>query len=612
MGVGTINLFLALVNSLTFSIDMGVRSLHNSTIQGHLPCRYLKGGPPVGPSSLREDELPSPVPLLRPPRGLTIAEIEDMEERYVRAARRTQEAGFDGVEVHAANGYLWASFLTRIWNKREDDYGCQDIKNRARVIVQVIKKIKDCLGTDYPVGVRMNGEEWGSNRRLVPDESSRIAKILEEAGADYISVTGYGYGPLPFRYVPDYWPYPDPEEHMKPFMYAFKRQGIVIPGTEAIKKSVSIPVIGTGRLTPELAEEILQQGKVDLIGFGRALWAEPELPNKVASGRLEDIAPCTRCATCEDPPDYPRRCRINAAMGKEREYAIKPTERKKKVMVVGGGIAGMEVARVAALRGHEVTLYEKTSKLGGLLSLAAMIKGLELEDLPSIVRYLKTQMTKLNIDVRIGTEVDTYLIEKVKPDVVVIAVGGMSTLPKISGIDRPNVLSSSILYNKVQGPLQLFGPKFLRLLTNFYLPVGKRVVIIGGLIEGCQAAVFLVKRDRKVTIIEESDQLGKGVPERFHFRLIQWFAKKGVKTFTEVKYEEITDKGLTIVTKEGERETIVADTIMLTMPQKPNNQLFNALQGKVPEVYMVGACNGAESGLIVNAFDEGRRIGCTI
>jgi 2,4-dienoyl-CoA reductase (NADPH2) len=570
------------------------------------------GDPPIGPSSLHENELPSPVPLLKLPRGLTIPEIEDMEERHTLAVKRAQLAGFDGVEVHAAHGYLWASFLTRIWNKRADDYGCQNIRNRARVVVEVIKKIKDRLGSAYPVGVRINGEEWGSDRRLTPEESSAIAKILEEAGADYISVTGYGYGPLPFRYCPDYWPYPEPEEYMKSYMQAFRKQGILIPGAKAIKKAVSIPVIGVGRLTPELAEEVLQQGEADLIAFGRSLWADPELPNKVASGRLEDIAPCTRCAICEDPPSSPRRCRINASFGKEKEYVIKPADRKKKVMVVGGGPAGMEVARVATLRGHEVILYEKTSKLGGLLPLAAMIKGFELEDLLSIVRYLETQMTKLNVDVQLGIEGSIALIEKVKPDVVVIATGGASTVPKIPGIDRPNVLSSSTLYKKVQGPLQLFGPKVLRLLTNFYLPVGKRVLITGGLIEGCQVAVYLVKRGRRVTIVEESDQLGKGMPERFHFRLIPWFAKKGVETFTGVKYEEITDKGLTLVRKDGKRETIEADTIMVTMPQKPDNSLYKLLEGKVQEVYMVGACNGAESGLIVNAFDEGRRIGCTI
>jgi pyruvate/2-oxoglutarate dehydrogenase complex dihydrolipoamide dehydrogenase (E3) component len=221
-------------------------------------------------------------------------------------------------------------------------------------------------------------------------------------------------------------------------------------------------------------------------------------------------------------------------------------------------------------------------------------------------------MTKLNVDVRLGTEVGIALIEKVKPDVVVIATGGASIVPKIPGIDRPNVFSSSTLYKKVQGPLQLFGPNVLRLLTNFYLPVGKRVVIMGGLIEGCQAAVYLVKRGRLVTIVEESDQLGKGMPERFHFRLIPWFAQKGVRTLSGVKYEQITDKGLTLLTKEGKKETIEADTIIVTMPQKPNSSFYKVLEGKVQEVYMVGACNGAESGLIVNAFDEGRRIGCTI
>jgi 2,4-dienoyl-CoA reductase (NADPH2) len=572
----------------------------------------ITGGPPLSASALEKEELPSPSPYLNPPRGLTLQEIEDMEERFVKAAERAKSAGLDGVEIHAAHTYLLASFLSLIWNKRQDAYGRQDPRSRARIVVELIRKIKERLGADYILGVRINGEEWGAKRCITLAESQEIAKIVEEAGADYISVTGYGHGNPPFQYVPDYWTYPEPDEHMKPFIKRFRHQGLLITGADSIKKVVSLPVIGVGRLTPELAEDILREGKVDLVAFGRALYADPELPNKVSSGRLEEINSCTRCATCEDPIAAPRRCQINAALGKERELAIKPAEKKKNVMVVGGGPAGMEVARVAALRGHQVSLYEKTSKLGGLLPLATMVKGVEFDNILNIVRYLENQMSNLNINVNLKTEVDPQLVKEVKPDVVVIASGGIPNVPALSGINRSNVLGSSSLYRRVKIPMKLFGPRILRWLTKHYLPVGQKVIVMGGLIQGCQAAVFMVKRGRQVTIVETSEQLGAGIPPRYLNRLIPWFARKGVTTLTGVKYEEITEKGLTLVTKDGKKQTLEADTIMVTTPLKPNTDLFQALEGKVPEIYMIGACNGEQSGLIVHAIADGRRIGCTI
>lgn len=572
----------------------------------------VNGGPPLSASTLKQEELPSPSPFLKPPRGLTLQEIQDLEKRYVSAAERVKEAGVDGVEVHAAHTYLLASFLSPIWNKRQDGYGCQDLRSRALIVVELIRKIKERLGIHYLVGVRINGEEWGAEAGMSLKESQEIARIVEEAGADYISVTGYGHGNPPFQYVPDYWPYPDPDENMKPFIKRFKHQGLLIPGAEAIKKVVSIPVIGVGRLTPQLAEDILREGKVDLVAFGRALWADPQLPNKISSGRIKEIALCTRCATCEDPISAPRRCQMNAALGKERELAIEPAERKKKVIVAGGGPAGMEVAMIAALRGHQVSLYERSPKLGGLLPLAAMVKGVDFDNISNVIGHLENQMKKLSIDVNLKTDLNPELVKQLKPDVVIMATGGVSAVPEIPGINRPNVISASALYRKVNTPMKLFGPRILRWLTKYYLPVGKRVVIMGGLMQGCQAAVFLVKRGREVTIVETSEQLGTGIPPRYLNRLIPWFAKKGVTILTGVKYEEITDKGLTLVKKDGKRQTLESDTIMVTMSLKSNTELFKALEGKVPEVYMIGACNGEQSGLIVNAISEGRHIGCSI
>ena len=372
---------------------------------------------------------------------------------------------------------------------------------------------------------------------------------------------------------------------------------------------VSIPVIAIGRLDIELGEKLLRRGVVDFISFNRRLMADPELPNKLAEGRLEDIRPCTGCLTCFDNNEHgnPPLCQVNAALGKEKEYEIKPAQKKKRVMVVGGGPAGMEAARVAALRGHEVILYEKEPKLGGSMPLAAMVKGFEREDLLSLVRYLKTQLTKLGVEIRLGTEVNRSLIEEIKPDVLVMAAGGIHNVPELPGINRRNVVTSKALHHELKTYLRFFGPRVLRWITNFWLPIGKRVVIIGGNIQGCQVAEFLVKRGRKVTIVDTAKEIGDGLLEIFvKPHLLIWLDEKGVTMMPGVKYEEITDKGLTITTKDGKRQTIEADTIVTALPLLPNTELLRSLEGSVPEVYAIGDCK--EPHLIVNAIAEGSRV----
>lgn len=571
---------------------------------------------PLSSSSLSAEELPSPI--FAPPRGVTLDEIKEIVDKHAEASERAKRAGFDGVEVHACHCYFLASFLSRIWNKRDDQYGCQTLENRARIVVEIIQAIKNRLGQDYPVGVRINGEEWGAENALTSEESQGIAKLLEKAGADYLHVAGYGYGPRPWRFVPDQWLYPEPTKDMKPFVKRHAETRVFIPAAAAIKKVVSVPVIGVGNLGPELGERLLEEGKIDLVALGRLLWADPELPRKVAEGRLEDIAPCTHCATCQSyaTKEVPyRRCRINAAMGYEKDlapYNWKVPEKKKKVLVVGGGPGGIEAARVAALRGHDVTLYEKEPGLGGLVPLAAMVKGLDIEDLPAMVRYLSTQITKAGVKVVLGRKVDSALLEQFKPDAVVLAVGGRLTVPDIPGIKGQNVVSSADLHRKVKKPLRLFGPKLLRRLTGLYLPVGERVVILGGLMEGCETAEFLVKRGRKVTIVEESDQLGKRISQGYIERLLPWLQDKGVHSYTCARYEEVTDKGLTITTKEGNKLTIEADTVLVVRSPEPNTELYDAVKEKVPEVYLVGPARGADTSLIADAVADGRRAGCAI
>jgi 2,4-dienoyl-CoA reductase (NADPH2) len=577
---------------------------------GPKQSQKISGSQPVASTSLDPDE--KVTRSLDPARALSIAEIEELMDKFAKGAARAQEAGFDGVEIHGAHNYLINSFLSRVWNKRQDVYGCQDLESRARFIVEIIRTIKERVGQDFPVGIRFNGGEWGVEKGITSDESQGLGKIFEGAGADFLHISGFGYGAYYGMLRPEQILYPEPAKEIIPLVKKIKKPGVFVTRAEAIKRVVSIPVIGVGRLDPQLGEWLLRKGKVDLIAFSRRLLADPELPNKVAAGRLADIAPCTACLHCANNFSLhkPVVCRINAVLGREQEYAIRSAGNKKKVLVVGGGPAGMEAARVAALRGHEVILYEKEHKLGGLLSLAALIKGIDIEDFPALIRYLKTQITELGVKVRLGKKVDLRTIEEIKPDVVILATGGRLTVPEIRGTKNRRVMTSAELHQKAKIPLMLFGPRLLRWLTRFWLPIRKRVVILGGLIHGCETAEFLIKRGRKVTIVETSDQLGTGIIEMHKERLLPWLTTEGVNMLSGVKYVEITDQGVIIIDRQGNKQAIQADTIVIATPPVPNTELVNNLKGKVPEVHIIG--DAKDPRLIIDAIADGLHVGRTI
>jgi 2,4-dienoyl-CoA reductase (NADPH2) len=326
---------------------------------------------------------------------------------------------------------------------------------------------------------------------------------------------------------------------------------------------------------------------------------------------MEDIAPCTACMTCFDRVEHllSPRCRINAALGREREYQIKPAGKRKRVMIVGGGPAGMEAARVTASRGHDVMLYEKMGKLGGSMLVAATVKGVEKEDLMAMIRYLETQITKLGVQVHLGKKITESLIDEVKPDALILATGAIHDIPSIPGMNGRNVTTSEKLHHQVKLALKFAGPKLLRWLTKLYMPVGKNVVILGARLHGCQTAEFLVKRGRTVTVLDtcKYEEIGEGLLETFMKPwLLLWLDEKGVNIIPEVQYERITRKGIIITTKDGVKQTIQADSIITAMPLKPNTGLLDRMKKKVKEVYAIG--DTREPGYIVDAVADGSRI----
>ncbi|MDP2707204.1 MAG: FAD-dependent oxidoreductase [Burkholderiales bacterium] len=574
------------------------------------PAGHFSGLQPLAASALSADDIPISDPRVKYdlPRGMTLADIEHAVEKHADAAWRAKQAGFDGVEVHAGHSYLLNSFLSRAWNRRDDDYGCRTLETRARFAAEIVRAIRARVGADFVVGMRVNGEEWGHEQGITPQESRGFARILESAGLDIIHVTGWGYGYGAYSWVqyPEQLLYPEPTV---PLAKMVRKPGVIASRAAGIKEAVSIPVIAVGSLGPELGDWILRQGMADAIAMGRRLMVDPELPRKLAEGRPEDIRPCMACLECRTPFQryQPVSCRVNAALGKEREYEIKPAARKKRVVVVGGGPGGMEAARVAAARGHEVVLYEKAPRLGGSLPLAALIKGTQIEDFPALVDYFETQLRKLGVRVELGQEFTPGMALTLKPETVVVAIGGQHATPAIPGINRANVLTGQALQRKVTPYLRLLGPGLLGWITRFWLPVGKRVVVIGGLLHGCQVSAFLVKRGRRVTIVEASDQLGEGIPVAMKPRLLDWLAEKGVVMLTGAECQEITAEGVIVRTRDGTMRTVVADTVITALPSLSNPALSKALEGVVPEVYAVGDCG--ESRLILRAIADGSRVG---
>ena len=572
---------------------------------GLLPKRDTKSA-----STLTESELPGPGFAI--PRGVSLNEVEDLVQMFAKAAERAKKAGFDGVEINAATCHLVNSFYSRIFNKRDDEYGCGSLENRARFMGRIINEIKKRVGPDFPVVALINIAEYGHEKATTIEEGVQFAGLAVEAGADAIQVRAHGYGHRGGLLQPDRLFYPEmPKPLPKDLDWSHKGVGAIIPLAQAVKKVVKVPVFAACRLDPVLGEKLLRQGDIDFVGMTRRLLADPELPNKVAAGRLEDINPCTGCLYCMDVRlhNTPIRCRINANLGQEREFALKTATTVKQVVVVGGGPSGMEAARVAALRQHKVTLIEKSSKLGGLLSLAAMLKDVETNELLALINYLALQMKKAGVKVKLNTEVTPALIAELKPDVVILATGGIDSIMDVPGVDKSNVVTGTKLHGQLQFYSRFFGPRTLASLTKVWMPIGKRVAVIGGTIHGCELAEFLVKRGRTVTIIATGTEIGEGMTGDDKFQFMRWIAEKPAMIITGATVDRITDNG--VVIKVGEKEqTIAADTVAFALPLQSNTALMKNLEGKLTEIYAIGDCN--EPHLIADAIAGGSRIGHNI
>lgn len=504
-------------------------------------------------------------------RELTIGEIQLIIKQFAQGAKRAKLAGFDGIEIQAAVGYLLSQFISPLTNQRDDDYG-GNMENRLRFPLDVVAAVKNEMGEEYPIIIKISGDDFVQGGSTLED-MKMVASVLEESGVNALSIAaGWHESPVPMAV------------NMVP-------QGGFAYLAEGIKSVVSIPVMATYRIVdPMIAEDILAQGKADLVGMARALLADPDLPNKAEGGHFDEIRPCIACCRCLDLAfrNLTPRCSVNPRMGKEAEYLIEPATTKKKVLVIGGGPAGMEAARIAAKRGHTVTLFEKCDQLGGQLSVAAAAPFKN--EIVPFGTYLIRQIEKSGVNLKLNNEATVNAIAHENPDEVIIATGSLALTPNIPGIDSDNVITAvEIMKGKKD--------------TN------QRVVVIGGGMIGCEVAELLLNKGKEVTVLEMASRVGQDIGATNRWVSIQRLKKAGCRMETNTEVIQISKNGVE-VEREGEKEYFPADTIVLAVGLMANNDLVNKLEKNVTSIHVIG--DALEPRRIMEAVEEGFLIGSRI
>jgi 2,4-dienoyl-CoA reductase (NADPH2) len=575
---------------------------------GLLPKRDTKAA-----SALTQEELPGPD--FAAPRAMTRDEVKEMIDIWAAAGVRAWKAGFDGVEINGGTCHQINTFLSRIWNKRDDEYGPQSYENRARFMTEIIQETKRRTSPDFTVTCLINIREYNHPGATTLEEGVALAREMERAGADAIQCRAHIYGHREGLLQPDRLFYPEPSKLVFNMLtdldWSRKGAGATSTLSMAVKKAgVKVPVWAASRLNPELGEKFLKEGRMDFIPMVRRLLADHDLPNKVIAGKLEEIRPCTGCVYCMDVrnKNRPLECRVNPSCGREKELDFSPAPQKKKVMVIGGGPGGMQAAFTLARRGHDVTLYEKHSELGGLVPIAALVKEVELDVLLDLIRWMKLQIKESGVKVRLKTVVTPNLVEREKPNAIVLAAGGTVKVPNIPGISKPNVM----MLTKLDNILFLVGPKLAAWATKvfpFLMPIGKRVVIMGGEHHACELAEFLTKRRRKVTIVNPGTVWADGMTADDKAFLWPWFKEKGVVFLEGAKFVEVVNEGLVIITKEGRTMTIEADTVIPSPVLKQNLEMIEKLKSTGIAIFPVGSCFKPEPDLMVDAIYTGAQAG---
>ncbi|MGM0432695.1 MAG: FAD-dependent oxidoreductase [Spirochaetota bacterium] len=525
----------------------------------------IMGMTPVAPSAI-------PCPAKKQmPQVLSIPDIKEIVGQFGDTALRAKLAGFDGIEVHGAHGYLIAQFMSAYSNKRTDEYG-GTFYNRSRFAREILIDIRRKVGRNFPVIFRISGDEFVPGGRTI-EETKAMCSLLEEYGVDAFHISAGVYGSR-HRVVP-----PARMEHAHIADHALE-----------VKSVVSCPVITVGWINdPFTAEALIASGKADFVAMGRASLADPELPNKTASGDFDDIIYCIGCmqgCTAKIRTAGERGgCMLNPLTGRETELVLEPAKNKRRVFVAGGGIAGMEAAIVAAKRGHTVELFEKADHLGGQYQLASVPPGKG--NVSGFIFWQTRQLEKLGVIVHLQKELTKSIVDQEKPDAVIAASGSREKQLDIPGSKKAHVVSATDV---------LTGHK----------DTGARVVVIGGGMIGAETANHLAQHEKQVTIVEIEDSIACEEEANTRYLLLKDLDESGTAIFTNTEVEEILDTGVRIAEKEGE-QTLPADTVVIAVGITPDNSIAKALQGSSCKVLEIGDAKEVRKAL--EAIEEGYKAG---
>jgi 2-enoate reductase len=519
---------------------------------------------------------PSVVPCFHNPkestREMTLEEIQRMVKAFATAARVAQSAGADAVELHGHEGYLLDQFKTALWNKRTDRYG-GDLEGRLRFPQEVIAAIKKATGQNFPLIYRVGLDHYLEGGRTL-EEGVEVARRLESFGVDALHVDAGCY---------ESWDWAHPPLYHQP--------GCLADMAAAAKQAVKVPVIAVGRLGyPELAEQLLQEGKADFIALGRALLADPEWPEKVRLKHAQDIRPCIgdhEGCLGRTFKGKPLSCSVNPAVGLEDELKLSPAAKPLRVLVVGGGPAGMEAARVAAIRGHEVSLLEQRDRLGGTL-IPGAVPAFK-KDLQLLTDYFKLQLPKVGVEIKLRQEATPQYIMAAGAEVVIIATGAKPLMPELPGVAKPHVVSAVDL---------LMGKVSPAATAN--------VIVLGGGEVGCETAVHIAERGCRVTLIETLPQVLHGVFNANRLQLLRMMQGHQVRVLANTCLQEIRDGSVLARSHDGAIEEIPATLVVVAIGSTPRTELFTALSASLPRVHAIGDCVTPRS--VFEAFSEAYRL----
>lgn len=529
---------------------------------------FIKQIQPMGPSVIRTETTQQAC------REITAEEIERVVEMYGDGAVRAREAGYDGIELHAAHSYMMlGSFLSPLRNHRTDEYAGRKFEGRTRLMLDVLANIRSKVGDDYPITVRLSGFEREPGGREI-DDSQRLAPLLVKAGVNCFHVSG-GVSDGNITQIITGSEY---------------RPGYNVAAARAIKQVVDVPVMVVGQaMDPLYAASLVEGGEVDVVAMGRALLADPQLPTKVREGRAGEISRCTLCQGCVDIMQTEFNgagCVVNPRVGKEREYPLEKAAAAKKVVVVGGGPGGLATAMYAAERGHEVTLFEKEKELGGRFRLASTLfegNGLHLD-------WLVERVGQLGVDVRVGVTAGAEEVKQLAADVVVVAAGGRFECPRLPGDDAAHVVTGAAVIELLERLRAQAGGGAAGGAEA--LPVGARVAVVGANLIGVELAEHLARLGRRVSLLEPSRRLAVPAGKKRRGDQATRLDAAGVSVNSGIEVKGIVDEGVLIAAAGGPEKVVEADSVIVVGQPVADERVVEAFEGAAGEVQAVGDVAG--------------------